>query len=106
MLARLARLCLIVAVLAATQGMLVHPLVHVGEAVHAHDDAHPDEPSPVAHHGCDLCVAFGALVAQVGEGPAAVDAPRGVAVLAIAPGTTHLPRAPPAFRSQAPPSYS
>lgn len=99
-------LFLAVALLVATQGALVHPYVHDCEAAHAHASGDGDHDGSSANHACDLCMAFSALaLAANGSTALALDAPS--AVLASRDtGTIFLPRAPPAFRSHAPPSLS
>lgn len=108
MLRKLARIFLAATLLFAAQGALEHPLAHFGESAGAAQSAadHRDGPD-AASHPCDMCVAFASLCGMADAGALAlrVDAP-------AAPVPTHallgqlLPRAPPAFRSQAPPLLS
>jgi hypothetical protein len=99
-------LFLAVALLVATQGALVHPYVHDCEAAHAQAAGDGDHDGPGAGHACDLCMAFSALaLAANGSAVAPLDAPSAVRALRDL-GTAFLPRAPPAFRSQAPPFLS
>lgn len=109
MFRRLARLVLALALLVAWQGALEHPLAHVHEALHAHGDS--GDPGHEHQHGeiphaCDTCVAGAALeVAAPGVSYAGTASP--VAAM-IHPGAhaALLPRAPPPYRSQAPPFFS
>ena len=97
-------LFLVVALLVATQGALVHAVSHAGEAVHASTAGDDDGGTP--KHACDLCMAFSALaVAAVGGGAAVFDSPSELRPVDESRYPC-LPRAPPAFRSQAPPVLS
>lgn len=97
-------LFLVAALLVATQGALVHGVSHAGEAVHASTAGDDDGPAP--KHACDLCMAFSAIaVAAVGGGATAFDAPVDARPIDESRSAC-LPRAPPAFRSQAPPALS
>jgi hypothetical protein len=96
----LARLLIAIALLAAWQAALVHPLKHVdtlGGYVHLGGaDPHPDKS--------ELCDALAALTACAAQGALGVPAiaPRG----ATAPSTRYAARQaePPPFLSQAPPA--
>lgn len=94
------------ALLVATQGALVHPFVHDCEAAHAHSSAAGDDDGPAPSHACDLCMAFSALAAVATGGTVVtLDAPEYIRPFGDR-GSPSLPRAPPAFRSQAPPLHS
>ena len=111
MLRKLARIFLAAALLFAAQGALEHPLVHLDELVDAaqcaHDHPHGPDRSDAAGHACDMCVAFAAVGIAADHAapvlrPDAPAAPlRSDALLG-----RFLPRAPPAFQSQAPPLFS
>lgn len=94
------------ALLVATQGALVHPFAHDCEAAHAHASAAGSDDGSEASHACDLCMAFSALaVAATGGTVVALHAPADVRPSGDRESPS-LPRAPPAFRSQAPPFHS
>jgi hypothetical protein len=98
----LARLLLVVALLAAWQGALVHPLVHVDEqGGFVHLDGH-DKKSRAS----ELCDAIGALTAVVGAAPQAFVAD--VLSHVVFFRSTSAPRAAeaPPFLSQGPPKLS
>jgi hypothetical protein len=98
----LARLLLSVALLAAWQGALVHPLVHVDEQggfVHLADGHGHDKKS----NASELCDAIGALAAVVASAPKAVAADVSSQVVLSGPaGAPRAAEAPP-FLSQGPP---
>ena len=98
----LARLLLVAALLAAWQGALVHPLVHVDEHggfVHLADGHDHDKKS----NASELCDAIGALVAVVAGAPKAFVADvSGHVVLSRSTGAPRAAEAPP-FLSQGPP---
>lgn len=102
----LALLFVAVALLFASQGALEHPISHLGEAVHAAVQGGGDDRQPDGAHHCDLCVAFSAM-AGLADGATlpSIDACAALRIGAGAVGDL-LPRAPPAFRSQAPPILS
>jgi len=104
MLRRLAHLVLVLALLCAWQGALEHPLVHVHAQSHAADADH-DGPQDVPH-ACDACIAFAAFgaIANADAWPSPADTQAAFAAAGI--DGSFLPRAPPAFRSQAPPLFS
>ncbi len=108
MLRRLARSFLAAALLFAAQGALEHPLVHLDETVGAAQSAadHRDDTDAAAHP-CDMCVAFASLCGMAGGAALAlrVDAPAAPVPTDALLGHL-LPRAPPAFHSQAPPLLS
>jgi len=113
MLRKLARLFLVLALLAAWQGALEHPLVHLHETLHAHGDDgdsshdHPHEgPQHEGPHSCDTCVAGAALWFAVHAYVPPVPATSGASMVDSGTRGEFLPRAPPAFRSQAPPFQS
>lgn len=95
---------LVVALLVATQGALVHAVSHAGESVQAGAAGHDDGDAP--KHACDLCMAFSAItVAAVGGSATTFDSPADARPVDESRYPC-LPRAPPAFRSQAPPALS
>lgn len=97
-------LFLVAALLVATQGALVHAVSHAGESVQA--SAAGDDDGGAPKHACDLCMAFSAIaVAAVGGGATTFDSPVDARPVEESRYPC-LPRAPPAFRSQAPPTYS
>lgn len=97
-------LFLVVALLVATQGALVHAVSHAAEFVQGSAAGHDDGDAP--KHACDLCMAFSAIaVAAVGGGAVAFDPPTEARPVDDWRYPC-LPRAPPAFRSQAPPVLS
>lgn len=106
MIRLLAHLLLAVAILAGQMGALEHPLVHLHGALHAQAaDTDHDAPRD-GHDGCDACVAYAGLGAgaNVPAQPAVADST--VSNIPAGAEGALLPRAPPAFRSQAPPLFS
>ena len=108
MIARALRVLLAVALLAAWQNALVHPVEHVDEAgalVHLADGHGGDQRG--GHAGNPLCDAVAALAACVAGTPglAFLSLPGASAPVANEAGG-RLPAPALAYRSQAPPSHS
>ena len=102
----LAHLLLAVAILAGQHGALEHALAHLHGGVHVQAaDADHDVPKE-GHDGCDACVAYAGLGAGANVSVQSAVADSTMSAIPAGAEGALLPRAPPAFRSQAPPLFS
>ena len=99
MLARLARVFLVVALLAGWQAALLHPLLHADDGRLVHLGGKPSEKSP----GCDAIASLAACAPQAGL---AFDVPHPGTHRPVSEKSEWRAAQPPPFLAQGPPALS